>query len=100
MTKEEIISAVAKQKLIEEIVESVAHTTLSQDSKLKDLCQDLYLSLLCKSDDVIQQLGTGKDMRWYCTRAVLNNLRSKNSPYYYTYIKRQREEDPIDDYKI
>lgn len=89
----EIIAEIAKSNLIEETVQNVAKMRLEDDPSLKDLCQDLYLSLLTKDPEKIEEIYRKGDMRFYVTRMVLNNLRSKNSPYFYLYKKNLPTDD-------
>lgn len=88
-----IIERIAKERVIETIIENVAKSPLDRDSGtlsdpyLQDLAQDLYLDLLQKPQEKIQEMYENGELRWYCTRMVVNNIKSKNSRYYYDYIK-------------
>ena len=82
MTKNEIISIIAKQRLIEETVMNVAK---SADDQLKDLAQDLYIDLMAKDDDKIVNLYETGQLKYFVTRMVVNNIRSKNSPFWCNY---------------
>lgn len=84
MDKETIITEIARQKLVEEIVHNIGGNT---DDDLQDLIQDLYIDLMNKPDTLIQSLYNNKQFNFYITKMVLNNVRSKNSPFFSTYKK-------------
>lgn len=79
MTKNEVISIIAKERLVEEIVSNIAK---SSDELLNDLVQEIYLDLLEKDEDKIVKLYESNQIRFFITRIVINNLHSKNSPYW------------------
>lgn len=84
MTKIEVISLIAKERLIETTVMNIAK---SADDQLKDLAQDLYIDLMEKDEDKIINLFETGQLRFFITRMVINNIRSKNSPYWTNYKK-------------
>lgn len=92
----DIIEQLARDRVIEEIIENITNSPLDDD--LKDLAQDLYLDLLLKDKDKITSLYTSGGLRWFLVRMVTNNLLSKNSRYYYTYIKDRNKMIDIDIY--
>ena len=79
MTKNEVISVIAKEKIVEQIVSNIAK---SSDDLLNDLSQEIYLDLLQKDEDKIVKLYESNQIRFFITRIVINNLHSKNSPYW------------------
>lgn len=79
MTKSEVVSIIAKEKMVETIVSNIAK---SSDDLLNDLVQEIYLDLLSKNEDKIVKLYETNQMRYFITRIVINNLHSKNSPYW------------------
>lgn len=91
-----IIEQLARDRVIEEIIENITNAPLTDN--LKDLAQDLYLDLLEKPQDKIYSLYTSGQLRWFLVRMVTNNLLSKNSRYYYTYIKDRNNMIDIDIY--
>lgn len=97
MDKETIIAEIARQKLVEEIVHNIGGNT---DDDLQDLIQDLYIDLMNKPDTLIQSLYNNKQFNFYITKMVLNNVRSKNSPWYATYKKDRTRKVPITDNDI
>ena len=80
MTKNEIIGRLAKEKVVEQICSNIAK---SSDDLLNDLSQEIYLDLLQKDEDKIINLYESNQIRFFITRIVINNLHSKNSPYWY-----------------
>ena len=78
---------------IEEIVNNIAQTDPDKD----DLIQDIALIILEKSPDFILGLYNKKQLKYYITRVIRNNLFSVTSPYYYKYKKYR---NTIDIYKI
>lgn len=79
MTKNEVVNIIAKEKMVETIVSNIAK---SSDDLLNDLIQEIYLDLLQKDDDKIVKLYESNQIRYFITRIVINNLHSKNSPYW------------------
>lgn len=95
MDKQTVVKIIGEQRMVEEIISSIAG---NNDSDLDDLIQDIYFSLLCKDEDKIVKMYETKQLRFYVTRMCLNNIISKTSPYYVTYKKNKNKEDNIDDY--
>ena len=84
MDKYKIIDEISKDKLVEEIVYNIGDRG---DEDLKDLIQDIYINLLEKEDDLIKTLYNTNQLKFYIIRMVVNNIHSKNSPYYTKYKK-------------
>lgn len=95
-TKQEILTELAEQKLIETIARNIG----GYDEDIPDLCQDLYISLMQKDEALIQSLYTEGQMNFYVTRMVINNIRSTNSPFYTTYKKNKLIKEDIEDEKL
>lgn len=93
MTKNEIITEIAEQHMIEDIIRNVDKSVIPKQS-LKDLAQDIYLDLLTKPESKIIQLYEKKQLRYFISRMVTNNLHSNTSPYYRTY-KRTSQINPL-----
>lgn len=79
MTKNEVVSTIAKERMVETIVSNIAK---SSDDLLNDLVQEIYLDLLQKDDEKIVKLYESNQIRYFVTRIVINNIHSKNSPYW------------------
>ena len=84
MNKQEIIQEISKQKIVEEIVYNIGS---KGDEDLKDLIQDIYINLLEKEDSLIETLYNTNQLKYFIIRMVVNNIHSKNSPYYTKYKK-------------
>ena len=84
MDKYKIIDEISKQKLVEEVVYNIGDRG---DEDLKDLIQDIYINLLEKEDNLIETLYNTNQLKFYIIRMVVNNIHSKNSPYYTKYKK-------------
>ena len=84
MDKYKIIDEISKDKLVEEIVYNIGD---KGDEDLKDLIQDIYINLLEKEDDLIENLYSTNQLKFYIVKMVVNNIHSKNSPYYTKYKK-------------
>ena len=91
MTKAEIIEALARERRVETMVESIAHQPLSAD--LKDLSQMVYMVLLEYDESKLQDLWEHNQMNFFLSRVIVNQYRSVNSPFYYTFRKYQRMVD-------
>ena len=84
MNKQEIIQESSKNKVVEEIGYNIGDRG---DEDLKDLIQDIYINLLEKEDSLIETLYSTNQLKFYIIRMVVNNIHSKNSPYYTKYKK-------------
>ena len=84
MDKYSIIDEISKQKIVEEIVYNIGS---KDDEDLKDLIQDIYINLLEKEDNLIETLYNENQLKYFIIRMVVNNIHSKNSPYYTKYKK-------------
>ena len=84
MDKYKIIDEISKNKIVEEIVYNIGN---KGDEDLKDLIQDIYINLLEKEDDLIETLYNTNQLKFFIIRMVVNNIHSKNSPYYTKYKK-------------
>lgn len=84
MSKYNIIDEISKNKLVEEIVYNIGDRG---DEDLKDLIQDIYINLLEKEDSLIENLYSTNQLKFYIVKMIVNNIHSKNSPYYTKYKK-------------
>lgn len=94
MDKQEIIQEISKDKIVEEIVYNIGS---KGDEDLKDLIQDIYINLLEKEDNLIETLYNTNQLKFYIIRMVVNNIHSKNSPYYTKYKKDKINKVKIDE---
>lgn len=84
MSKYNIIDEISKNKIVEEIVYNIGS---KDDEDLKDLIQDIYINLLEKEDSLVETLYSTNQLKFYIVKMVVNNIHSKNSPFYTKYKK-------------
>ena len=101
MSKNDIVTELASKRMVEEIISNISKGTFPDTD---DLAQDIYVALLNKPEEKLQQLYTNKQMNYFVTVMVRNNLMSMNSPYYYNYMRYHQnrsefinKEDLLDD---
>ena len=87
MNKAEIIEAIAQARMVETMVQNIAHESLSTNADLCDLSQMVYLILLEYDEDKLQDLWEHHQMRFFLARIIVNQYRSSNSPFFITYKK-------------
>ena len=95
MTKYEVINIIAREHLVEKIVNKLLSSSKNPFDCPEDLIQDIYLLLLQTDDDLIVNLYNKGEIGYYLLKVVRNQLLSKNSSYYYTYIKLGANSDDI-----
>ena len=95
MTKYEVIDIIAKEHLVERIVNKLLSSSKNPFDCPEDLIQDIYLLLLQKDDDLIVNLYNKDEIGFYLLKIARNQLLSKNSPYYTKYIKFKAQSDDI-----
>lgn len=98
MTSYEIIEQLAKAGTVEGMVANIAHTPLTDD--LRDLCQMVYLILLEYDADKIVELHDKGQMGFFIARIILNQFRSKHSPWHDLIRKPRELADDIDDHEL
>ena len=96
MTKNEVVSIIAKEKVVEQIVSNIAK---ANSDILNDLSQNIYIDLLMKDDEKIVNLYETNQLRFFIVKMAKNNLFSKNSPFYKTFKKNANLTIDIDDIK-
>ena len=99
-TNAQIINEIANAHLIEEIISGITYSKFENAENLKDLAQDIYLQLLQMDTKKLHDLYCKKQLRYWITRIITNNIHSKTSPYYYQYKKAQRQSVNINDIDI
>lgn len=82
MTAREIISGLAREGRVEEIVRRVAKVK-HLGANLKDLAQMIYASLLDYDEEKIVSLYDSGAINFFIVRMVSQNLFSTTSRYYY-----------------
>ena len=95
MTKYEVIDIIAREHLVERIVNKLLSSSKNPFDCSEDLIQDIYLLLLQKNDDLIVNLYNKGELAYYLLKIARNQLLSKNSPYYQKYIRFKSQSDDI-----
>lgn len=93
MGKNEIIGELARQRVVEGIVQSITHRPL--DGDILDLVQMVYLILLEYDEDKIIDLDEHGEIRYFIVRVVLNQYRSETSPFYRTFRRQYARNERI-----
>ena len=78
-----LISELAERHIVEKMVSKLADASDIKLGFLKDLAQDIYVSLLEQQQRI--EAMTSDEQLLYIQRMVFNNLKSKTSRYYYRY---------------
>ena len=93
-SKYDIIEDLARTEQVEKIVFKILPASKNPFDAPYDLVQDMYTILLEKEEDLIVSLYQKGQLGFFVLALVKNNLLSKNSRYYYRYIKfRYRSDD-------
>lgn len=95
MTKYEVVDILAKEHIVERIVNKLLSSSKNPFDCPEDLIQDIYLLLLQKDDNLIVNLYNKDEIGFYLLKIARNQLLSKNSPYYTKYIKFRANSDDI-----
>ena len=78
---------------------AIANIAKTNSDVLNDLSQNIYLDLLEKDEQKIVKLYEDNQIRFFVVRMILNNLFSKNSPFYQTFKKNANLTVDIDNLK-
>jgi len=76
-----IVGALAKRKVVENLVQNVAHRS-NLRGELSDLVQIIYLALLQTDPARLEHLATSGQMNFYIVRLITNQYFSETSPFY------------------
>lgn len=95
MTKSDVLDIIAREHLVDRIVNKLLSSSKNPFDCPEDLIQDVYLLLLQKDEDLIVNLYNKGEIGYYILKVVRNQLLSKNSPYYQKYIRFQSISDDI-----
>ena len=96
MTKSDVLDIIAREHLVERVVNKLLSSSKNPFDCPEDLIQDIYLLLLQKDDDLIINLYNKGEIGYYILKVVRNQLLSVNSKYYYTYIKFRANSDELE----
>ena len=95
MNKYEVINIIAREHLVDRIVNKLLSSSKNPFDCSEDLIQDIYVLLLEKDDDLIVNLYNKGEIAFYLLKVARNQLLSVNSKYYYTYIKLGAQSDDL-----
>ena len=87
-----LIQELAEKCIVEKMVSKLADANDIKLGFLKDLAQDIYVSLL-EQQQRIESMSTDEQLL-YIQRMVFNNLKSKTSRYYYNYKRHEEKKRP------
>ena len=80
MTKREIVTALAKDRVVETMCMKTAHsTTLTPD--LQDLSQIIYIALLENDEARLVDLYETGSLGFFIARMIINQFRTDHSPF-------------------
>lgn len=86
MNKQSIIEYIHKQHYIEDkVLKCLKKQNDPWQYNAPDLIQDIYLSLLEKNEEYLNNLYNQKALQWFTSRMITNNIFSKTSPYHKKY---------------
>ena len=95
MTKYDVVDIIAKDHLVDRIVNKLLSSSKNPFDCPEDLVQDLYLILLNSDENLIVALYNKGELGFYLLKIARNQLLSANSPYYTKYIKFKANSDEI-----
>jgi hypothetical protein len=95
MTKISVIDILARKRVIERLVKQYGFSS----PYCKDLCQDLYIELLNKEEDLIVGLYEREEIEYYIRKMISNNINSSTSPFYKKYEKFRKKTSEIQNEK-
>ena len=95
MTKIDVVDIIAREHLVERIVNKLLSSSKNPFDYPQDLIQDIYLILLNSDENLIVALYNKGELGFYILRISRNQLLSKNSPYYTKYIKFRANSDDL-----
>lgn len=85
MDKASIIEQIASERMVEAMVQNIAHQSLNDD--LSDLCQMVYLILLEYDESKLQDLWEHNQIKFFLARIIVNQYRSSTSTFHITFRK-------------
>lgn len=84
MNKYDIIRELSENRVVEEMITNIAK---NRKFEYDDLAQDVYVWLLEEDDDKVIQLYENKQLKYWVSRMLVNNIHSTTSPFYTKYRK-------------
>lgn len=77
----EIVGQLAKERVVETLVQNVTHHS-SLQGNLLDLVQIIYFALLQTDPERLEHLASTGQMKFYIVRMIMNQYFSQSSPFY------------------
>lgn len=99
MTKNSIITELCSRGIVREIITNISRNS-EKDEDLKDLEQDIYVTLLLKDETFLTGLYERGELNYYIANIVYTQLRSVTSPYYRKYKYTINKNIPIENVSI
>ena len=99
MTKYEIVEDLANSSTVEKMVYKILSSSKNIFDCPQDLIQDIYLLILEKDDTQVQDLYDKGELNYFLLTVTRNQMLSKNSPYYYKYIKFGKQSENLEEHK-
>lgn len=96
MTKYDVLDIIAREHLVERVVNKLLSSSRNPFDCPDDLVQEIYLLLLQKDENLIVALYNKGELGYYILKVARNQLLSVNSKYYYTYIKFGAHSDELE----
>ena len=87
-----LIQEIAEKCIVEKMISKLADANDIKLGFLKDLAQDIYVSLLEQQERI--EAMTTEEQLLYIQRMVFNNLKSKTSRYFYNYKRYEEKARP------
>lgn len=94
MNKQEFIEELVKNKILQIFARHIKNDISKEN--LNDLVQDTYVYILELDDDKYNDLFLNNKIFIYLYRLLKNQIFSKNSRYYYNYVRSTRNTTPIE----
>lgn len=97
MENSEIINIIAREKMVEEIVNNINYSKQEDEEDIKDLAQDTYINLLLLDNEKLNHLYETGQLKFFIARMLTNNIHSVTSRYHYNYrINKNKHTDITD----
>lgn len=95
MTINKIIEDIHKRKIVEQICVQVGRG--EDPDNIRDLIQDVYLTLLEKPKKQIISMYENNELNFFLASIIVRQIRSRTSPYYRMYKKFRKSSNQIKD---
>lgn len=96
LTKKDIVNELSSNKVVERLMSAYRMSTPYSE----DLCQDIYIELLMKDDDLILGLYDRGEIEYFIRKMLSNNVNSITSPFFKNYEKFRKKSEAIDNEAI